>query len=315
MQTILITGGTGFLGRNLSLQLKNEFNVVLTGRNHGLNAYAQKATGCLVVPMDVTNIDMVREAIEVYKPSIIIHAAATKYADIAELYPNECIDINIKGSQNVLRAAIDKQVKYVLGISTDKASPPCKGIYGTSKAIMEKLFIRMNGKSVTRFCCVRFGNIAWSTGSVFPIWKEMLDQEGIIKTTGSHMRRFMFSVHEAIQMVIDALTHIEMLQGKILAKKMKSVQIGDILPFFNKIYGGTAEKVLPRIGENIDEIMVGEAELSFTKCITIADNDYYLIDFEKECLPQLEHAIESKSAPRLSTHEIMQLITPGKKFI
>ena len=77
------------------------------------------------------------------------------------------------GSTNVARAAIDKKVDSVIGISTDKASPPVKNIYGLSKAMMEKVFISADKNYKTNFVCVRYGNVAWSTGSVLPLWYEM----------------------------------------------------------------------------------------------------------------------------------------------
>jgi len=136
MKTILITGGTGFLGIRLALELKKEYNVVLAARDNKRNLLAQNITGCNVIPMDIVNIESVRDAVVSTKPDIIIHAAATKFVDLAEEQPMECIDVNVIGSQNVARVAVDKNVSVVIGISTDKASPPVRNIYGLSKAIM-----------------------------------------------------------------------------------------------------------------------------------------------------------------------------------
>ena len=128
MIKILITGGTGFLGINLAKKLKTKFKVVLGARNNKQNFYAKKITNCQIVPLDVSNINSVRDAINVVKPKIIIHAAATKFVDLSEKFPFECIDCNILGSSNIARVAIDKNVETVIGISTDKASPPIKNI-------------------------------------------------------------------------------------------------------------------------------------------------------------------------------------------
>ena len=103
MKTILITGGSGFLGQNLALQLKKDYNVVLASRNNKRNLMAQNITGCSVVPMDVSQIESVRDAVSEISPDIIIHAAATKFVDLSEKFPMECIDINVVGSQNVAR--------------------------------------------------------------------------------------------------------------------------------------------------------------------------------------------------------------------
>lgn len=178
MKTILITGGTGFLGKNLAMSLKDNYNIILSGRNHLRISLAQKETGCRVIPLDVVNIESIRDAFSEIKPDIIIHAAAVKYIDLAETYPNECIDINILGSQNIARVAIEKGIDIVIGISTDKATPPCRSVYGLSKSIMEKLFCNLSSKSKTKFSCIRLGNVAWSTGSVFHLWMEMIQKKG-----------------------------------------------------------------------------------------------------------------------------------------
>jgi len=86
--------------------------------------YAREFTGCEVIPMDVANIESVRDAFLSVKPNIIIHGAATKFVDLAEKEPMECVDINVIGSQNVARVAIEIKVSSVICISTDKASPP-----------------------------------------------------------------------------------------------------------------------------------------------------------------------------------------------
>jgi len=310
METVLITGGTGFLGRNLAVRMKNDYNVILSGRSNSLNDYARKATDCHVVPMDITNMDAVREVLATYKPTVIIHAAATKYVDLAELYPNECITVNVRGSQNIALAAMEMGVKTVIGISTDKAAPPCTGIYSISKSLMEKLFIRLNERAGTKFCCLRFGNIAWSTGSVFPAWKEMIEKENKIKTTGANMRRFIIPVQEAAQIILDALTNIDSVAGSVLTKKMKSVRIGDILPFFVNKYGCSFEQAAPRIGDKIDEIIIGNAELAYTHDISLNNTPYYLINDEKRKTAPLSSSIDTSTAERLSDEEILSLISP-----
>ena len=124
METILITGGSGFLGRHLAVKLKDRYRVVLAARNNGNNQLAQVKTGCIVTPMDITNANSVNDVLSEYKPDIIIHAAATKFVDISEQYPMECIDINVIGSQTLARIAMERKVKKFIAISTDKAAPP-----------------------------------------------------------------------------------------------------------------------------------------------------------------------------------------------
>ena len=180
---ILITGGTGFLGQRLAKMLQPEWDVTICGRNNKLGQQAERATGAKCLPMDVSNIESVRDAFREAKPEVVIHAAATKFVDLSEKQPMECVDINVLGSQNVARAAMDCGVKVVLGISTDKAAPPVRNIYGMSKATMERMFCGLDGKTETKFLCVRYGNVTWSTGSVFPIWKKMHEDSGVLRST------------------------------------------------------------------------------------------------------------------------------------
>ena len=137
-KNLLITGGSGYLGVNLALSLKKKYNVFLGSRNQKRNREANKLTNCKDIPLDVSNINSIRDALIYCKPEIIVHAAATKFVDISEEFPFECSDVNILGSSNIARAAIEKKVKTVIGISTDKATQPIKNFYGFSKAAMEK---------------------------------------------------------------------------------------------------------------------------------------------------------------------------------
>ena len=315
MKTILITGGTGFLGRELGMQLKDKYRVILAARNNNQNQIANRITGCEIAPLDIANMQSVNDVFDEFNPDIVIHAAATKYVDLSEKYPNECIDVNITGSQNIARVAIQKGVKTVVGVSTDKAAPPCRSTYGLSKALMERLFCAMDGKSATRFTNVRFGNIAWSTGSVFPIWKEMIEQTGDIKTTGPHMRRFFFHVSEAAKLVITAMNEIEVTGGKVLSRKMKAAQIEDMLKLFVKLYGGTYTKVGERPGESIDETLIGISELSYAKEIMLDNYPHYIISFNEKSDKPFDDILTSANAERLNEDEIMAIISNPPKFL
>ena len=119
-KNLLITGGNGFLGINLAMKLKNQYNVFLASRNQKRNYEASQKTLCESIPLDVSNINSVRDAFSYANPEIVIHGAATKFVDISEKFPFECSDINILGSSNLARVAIEKNIKTVIGISTDR---------------------------------------------------------------------------------------------------------------------------------------------------------------------------------------------------
>jgi len=307
-KTILVTGGTGFLGRHLALLLKKNNKVILTGRNNKQNFLAGNITGCPVMPMDVSSIESVRDCFIETRPDIVIHAAATKFVDLSEKQPMECVDVNVTGSQNVLRVALDRGIDSVIGISTDKAAPPVRNIYGLSKAVMEKMFCSMNGKTATKISCVRYGNVAWSTGSVLPIWKKMHETTGVLGTTGPEMTRFFFTVDEAVGLVNAAIENIDRLQGKILSRSMKSARMSDILNAWVEEKGGRWEKIEPRPGDRLYECLIGEAELPFTTTESISGVQHFVIHPNQQQSNHLQEIFTSDNAERLNKTELKNII-------
>jgi len=311
MKKILITGGTGYLGRNLALFYKKKYKVFLGARNNKQNFLVKNLTNCEVVPLDVSNLSSVNDCLNYVKPDIVIHAAATKFVDLSEKFPFECIDTNIVGSTNIARACINKKVPTVIGVSTDKASPPIKNIYGLSKSCMERLFSSSEPYGKTKFVCVRYGNVTWSTGSVLPIWKQMLKKDGLILTTGPNMRRFFFSVDQAVSLVDQALILKDKLNGKILSAEMKSAKMIDILRTWIKKFGGKYKVVNTRKGDRLDEYLIGEDELKYTQELKIKNKKYYIIDFNNLSKKPLKKIVSSANAKRLSQSEIEKIIKFG----
>lgn len=306
---ILVTGGTGFLGKRLGKRLREMGNyVVLSGRNNKQNLLAAEFSGCAVLAMDVSHIESVRDIVTQAQPEVIIHAAATKFVDIAEKQPMEAIDINVIGSQNVARVAIEKGIKLVIGISTDKASPPIRNTYGLTKALMERLFSAMDGKSATHFLCVRYGNVAWSTGSVLGIWRKMLKNQGLIGTTGPEMFRFFFTVNEAVDLLVTALGHAPELYGKVLSRQMKAAQLEDILKIWTAQEGKRYERITGRPGERNEEYLIGELELPYTRVVHYDGTAHFIISFNEKVENPLPAILSSGSAERLTDEEIKMLI-------
>ena len=305
---ILITGGNGFLGLHLAQRLKKNFNITLGSRNNKNNFLVEKKTNCKTFPLDITNINSVRDAINFCKPDIIIHAGATKFVGLSETQPFECADVNIMGSCNIARTAIDKGVKLVIGISTDKATQPIQNFYGMSKAAMEKIFLLSNKLSKTKFLCVRYGNVAWSTGSVLPIWKEMFKKNKTILTTGPYMRRFFFTADDAVDLVIAALENSKKIAGKILCPEMKSSRMIDILKVWVKKFGGKYKIINKRDGDRLDEYLIAENEKDFTKNFYHKKKKYYVIDFSKKIKNAISQTVTSENCQKLSEKEISQLL-------
>jgi len=318
MKKILITGGTGFLGKRLGKKFKElGYDVLLTGRNNNQNFFAEKFSGCEVCAMDVANIETVRDTVIAYKPDAIIHAAATKFVDMAEKYPLETVDINVIGSQNIARVAIDKGIQLVIGISTDKSAPPVRNTYGLTKALMERLFCSLEGKSNTHFLCVRYGNVAWSTGSVLCIWRKMIEETGLIETTGPEMTRFFFTVDNAVDLVRVAFENRENLYGRVLSRKMKSAKLEQILKIWTEIEKVSYQKIQGRPGERNDEYLIGELELPYTRVQNYSGIEHYIISFnEKADIPLLK-SLSSSNAERLTDNEIVEIVNnppPEEKY-
>ena len=305
---VLITGGTGFLGKRLGRALKASHDVFLTGRNNKQNMTAAHFTGCDVIPMDVANIEAIRDTFTEVRPDIVIHAAATKFVDLAERQPMECVDVNVTGSQNVARVAVEKGVGTVLGISTDKATPPVRNTYGLTKAIMERMFCSMNGKTETKFLCVRYGNVAWSTGSVLPIWSKMHRETGIIGTTGPDMTRFFFTVDEAVQLVLTGMENSEALQGKVLSRMMKTAKIRDLLDLWIREKGGHWEVIDGRPGERNQEFLCGDLELDYTRKMQYHGIDHFIINFNSKESEPFPHVVTSDNCEKLSELEMLAII-------
>ena len=309
MERILITGGTGFLGKRLGKKLKEMGHVViLAGRNNKQNLLASKFSDCEALPMDVCHIESVRDVVNQINPDVIIHAAATKFVDLSEKQPMEAVDINVIGSQNVARVAIDKKIKTVIGISTDKASPPVRNTYGLTKALMERMFCALDKTSDVNFLCVRYGNVAWSTGSVLPIWRKMAKQDGMFFTTGPDMIRYFFTVDEAVQLVITALTNVEELHGKVLSRSMKSAKMEDILKVWSKQENIGYKKIEERPGERDIEFLIGELEIPFTREKLFNRIPHYIISFNEKVANPIEGIKSSGNAERLTESEILDIV-------
>jgi UDP-N-acetylglucosamine 4,6-dehydratase len=309
MDTLLITGGSGYLGRSLAQHFQGTYKVVICSRNQKALGVAGKEIGVEFAPLDVTNYQQTYELFLRYKPNVVIHAAATKFVDISEKFPTECIDVNINGSRNVALASIATGVQHVVGISTDKAAAPIENIYGLSKAVMEKTFQTLNNFHVTNFSCVRYGNVVWSTGSVFPIWKKMLSESGIITSTGANLSRFFFKVDDAVKLIATALQNESRVAGNILSIPMKGVTMKRILDIWTSETGMKWEAGTPRPGDRSEEFLIAENEISRTREVILNDSSFYLIEsWPEKNYSELVAPVSSSSVEQMSDKEIFELV-------
>jgi FlaA1/EpsC-like NDP-sugar epimerase len=254
---ILVTGGTGSIGAELVKQILlfepkqlRVFSRDETKQYELMEELGSPANVSLLIG-DIRDKERLNFAFK--NVDIVFHAAAMKHVSIGEYNPFEVIKTNIVGSQNVIDAAIKQKVKKVVGISTDKAVNPVN-VLGISKLMMEKLFINATyytKKSVTSFCCVRFGNVAWSRGSVLPSWKKQAEKNGCIHVTNSEMTRFFMSKDQAIRLV---LRSAELSQGgEIFIFKMPTIELGDLAKLFLEKYFPQKDVEIKTVGQRDGE--------------------------------------------------------------
>ena len=311
---ILITGGSGFLGKNLGLylKLKNKYNIFLCSRNIDNLKIVNKQTKCNVYPLDINNYGSVVKAFSNIQPDMIIHSAAIKYIDLAEKFPEECIQTNVIGSLNILRACKTFNIKKLIAISTDNVTNPEHNIYSLTKSLMEKSLILKSKRSKINIACVRFGNLPWSTGSIFPIWSEMSKKQKIVKSIGPDMTRYFYRVDQACSLINFMMKNINSLNGKVVVPDMKAAKIKDILDVWCKIHKVKWKKIDKRKGDKEYESIISPSEYcSFTLKNTNIGK-IFLLDILNN---KLKKGLNSLNAENFSTKEIKDLIQKKPKFL
>lgn len=252
---IMITGGSGFLGRGIMRYWPRQAEFVVYSRDeYKQDLCRQMYPGAMYILGDVKDYDRLYCAMR--GCDIVIHTAALKYIPEAEYNVNECISVNILGSQQVLAAAIACEVETCIGISTDKAVLPIN-VYGMTKAIME----RMWGEAAANypdihFGLVRYGNVIGSTGSVIEIFKRQLHINHKITITDPDMTRYWISIKEAVHLVELACEHGS---GSIIIPKPYSMRLLDVAECIANEQA-EIEIIGPRAGEKRHEQLIHQQE-------------------------------------------------------
>lgn len=264
--TILITGGTGSFGNAfvpMTLAKYDPKKIIIFSRDEMKQwEMAQKFQNDPRVRFFIGD---VRDRERLYRGldgvDYVVHAAATKIVPTAEYNPFECVKTNIDGAMNLIDACIDKGVKRVVALSTDKASSPVN-LYGATKLASDKLFVAGNsyaGSHDTRFAVVRYGNVMGSRGSVIPFFMSIKDK-GVLPITDPRMTRFMISLEQGVELVWHAFE--DMVGGEIYVKKIPSMKVTDL----GKVIAPDAkqEVVGIRPGEKLHEQMIGPEDSFYT---------------------------------------------------
>lgn len=262
-KTILVTGGTGSFGKRFIKTLLTFYKVkrvVIYSRDELKQEEMRTKEGFTDERLRYF-IGDVRDKERLYRAMIdidvVVHAAAMKQVPASEYNPVEAIKTNIYGAENVIEAAIDRRVKKILALSTDKAVSPIN-LYGATKLVAEKLFIQGNNYSSVdgaKFSCVRYGNVIGSRGSVIPLFLHQREN-AIVTITDERMTRFLLTLDQGVKFVIESIE--KMVGGEIFIPKIPSMKIIDIA----RAIAPTSEiKIVGiRPGEKLHEELISEAE-------------------------------------------------------
>lgn len=264
-KTILITGGTGSLGKALIKHLNKDNTIIVYSRDEGKQALEFGHDPSIIrVIGDIRDFDKLNITLQRHKVDYIIHTAALKRIDDMEFYPDECVKTNINGSENVARAALNNGVKKCILVSTDKACQPVN-VYGSSKFIAERIFTNYDYYSTdTIFASVRYGNVIASRGSFVPLFMEWIESNKVIKVTSEEMTRFLFTLDDAVDAVLGALKNAN--GGEVFVPQINSYTLPTCIKALETITGKQAETdtIGLRPGEKLHEDMLAQTELPFT---------------------------------------------------
>lgn len=327
-KSILITGGTGSLGKELTKTIFEKWpdvkRLVIFSRDEQkqfqmAQEYPEKEYPAIRYFIgDVRDLDRMKRAFSGI--DYVIHAAAMKHVHIAEYNPDECIKTNIGGAENVIKAALGSGVSKVVALSTDKACAPIN-LYGATKLTSDKLFIAANnirGNQDIKFSVVRYGNVMGSNGSVIPFFLKKRDS-GVLPITDPNMTRFNISLADGVKMVLHALDHAW--GGELFVPKIPSYRITDLAQAIGPACEHPVIGIRP--GEKVHEEMITSSD-SFT---TYDLGKYYVIlpqepiwdlrefltHFKASLVPQGFHYTSGGNDEFLSVDQLKQLIDEDVK--
>tara|TARA_B110000459_G_scaffold68711_1_gene77186 strand:+ start:952 stop:1971 length:1020 start_codon:yes stop_codon:yes gene_type:complete len=269
-KSILITGGTGSLGKALTRHILKKYpeirRLIIFSRDEQKQFQMAQEFSIQEHPQIRFFIGDVRDKERLIRAfqdiDYVIHAAAMKHVHIAEYNPDECIKTNIGGAENVVDACLKTNVKRVVALSTDKACAPIN-LYGATKLTSDKLFIAANnikGENPIRFSVVRYGNVMGSNGSVIPFFINKKKEEGRLPITDPNMTRFNISLQGGVDMVMYALENAW--GGELYVPKIPSYKIMDVA----EAIGPECEKPIVGIrpGEKVHEEMITPSDSFYT---------------------------------------------------
>ena len=324
MTKVLITGGTGSLGRALCARILQDprTRVFIYSRDEGKHAiyYANNPrVNCIVG--DVRDERKFRETIEFVEPNVVYHAAALKRIDACEQHPDECVKTNVLGSEIVARACFDSNVRNCILVSTDKA---CRAVnaYGSSKLMAEKIFVsvaqRASSSGKGRFCCVRYGNVIASRGSFLPLWLQRALKNEVIPVTDKRCTRFLFTLNDAVELLFRVFNNAE--NGEIVVPKMAAASMEEIIALIPtldpklKDHTPTLSEIGIRAGEKLHEDLVADTEIPLAYDMPSGDialRPTWCRLSMRERTSYTEGSVCSANARKLEQGELRELLVRG----
>ena len=281
-KSVLITGGTGSFGKAFVRHLLSTTSVsrlVVFSRDElkqsEMAAHYENEPRIRFFIGDVRDYDRLARAFD--GVDIVVHAAALKQVPAVEYNPIEAVRTNINGAENIINAALDRDVKRVIALSTDKASSPIN-LYGATKLVSDKLFVNGNayvGGRVSRFSVVRYGNVMGSRGSVVPFFKRLV-AEGArkIPITDERMTRFSITLPQSVKFVVDSLSRMK--GGELFVPKIPSLRVTELAKAIAP--NAEFENVGIRPGEKLHEEMISTDDARRT----VDMGDHYVIQPQTE---------------------------------
>jgi len=289
---ILITGGTGTIGKALLKKFYHGHDIRVFSRDE-----LKQATLKLQYPDVEFMVGDVKDYASVVKAmrgiDVVIHAAAMKRIEICEQWPIEAVKTNVLGTENVVNAALEKGIKKLISIGSDKGVEPIN-VYGMTKAIQERI------TTSAGYNCARYGNVLGSRGSIVPLFQEQIAKGQPVTVTDPEMTRFVLTVDEALNIIAKAIE--SEMDGSIFVKKSPAIKTGDIAKAMSdniKIIGAFA-------CEKKHEILVSAEEMTRVR----EEDGYYIIQRERS----------AKSAPRvtvpaMSIEQMVHLTEKGEEIV
>ncbi len=315
-KNILVTGGSGSIGQSIVKQALEDgakHVKIFSNDENGLYEMEQIFTNKKIeyVIGDIRNFESVNSAVKGI--DIIFHTAALKHVDRCELNPFETFTVNIIGTNNVVKAAVNENVEKVISISTDKAVNPI-GVMGATKLLGEKLLSAeaFHTKSKTIFASVRFGNVLHTRGSILPKIEDQIKNGGPITLTDKRMKRFFMTKNDAVKLIVNA-TNLAT-GGEIFVLKMPLLYLNDLFEVMKEIlapkYGFKSKHIKTKIigirpGEKLTEYLLTDFEMEHV----LETKDFFILPSLFKSLPKSKYPGAKKSTTVYSYFKTMKPIS------